>query len=89
MLEYLETQKKLTTNQWKIVTAAILGDMLDFFDYFLIGFVLAFVVGGWHLTYGQSALICCRQASVPFPAPFSGAGWPTGSAGGRHSSARR
>ena len=44
MLELLERQKKLTANQWKIAGAATLGDMLDFFDFFLIGFVLAFVV---------------------------------------------
>jgi len=37
--------------------AAILGDLLDFFDYYLIGFVLAFIVGPWKLTYGESAII--------------------------------
>ena len=31
MLEYLEQQKKLTINQWKIFAAATIGDMLDFF----------------------------------------------------------
>ena len=31
--------------------------MLEFFDYFLIGFVLAFIVGPWQLTFGQSAII--------------------------------
>lgn len=45
MLELLERQQKLTLNQKKIVFAAIVGDMLDFFDYYLIGFVLAFIVG--------------------------------------------
>ena len=33
---------------------ANLGDMLDFFDFFLIGYVLAFIFKEWHLTYGQS-----------------------------------
>lgn len=70
MLEHLERQKRLTANQWKIVTAAILGDMLDFFDYFLIGFVLAFVVGGWHLTYGQSALILLSAGIGAVPGAF-------------------
>ena len=37
MLELLERQERLTVNQWKIISAAILGDMLDFFDFFLIG----------------------------------------------------
>ena len=57
MLELLDRQEKLTANQWKIAIAATLGDMLDFFDFFLIGFVLAFIVKDWHLTYGQSGMI--------------------------------
>jgi putative MFS transporter len=57
MLDVLERQQKLTKNQWKIISAAVLGDMLDFFDYGLIAFALAFIVGQWKLTYGQSAMI--------------------------------
>jgi putative MFS transporter len=57
MLERLERQEKLTVNQWKIIATAGVGDMLDFFDFFLIGYVLAFILKEWHLTYGQSALI--------------------------------
>jgi MFS transporter, putative metabolite:H+ symporter len=57
VLHHLERQQRLTNNQRKIVVAAILGDMLDFFDFYLIGFVLAFIVGEWQLTYGQSAMI--------------------------------
>ena len=57
MLERLERQEKLTANQWKIIATAGVGDMLDFFDFFLIGYVLAFILKDWHLTYGQSAAI--------------------------------
>jgi putative MFS transporter len=57
MFERLDAAQSLTANQWRIVTAAILGDMLEFFDYFLIGFVLAFIIGPWQLTFGQSAII--------------------------------
>src|SRR5258708_38982980 len=57
MLELLEQQKKLTVNQWKIFTAATIGDMLDFFDFLLIAFVLAFIVKDWNLTYGESGPI--------------------------------
>ncbi len=57
MFELLDQRTRLTGNQRKIVVAAILGDTLEFFDYFLIGFVLAFVVGPWGLTFGQSAII--------------------------------
>ncbi|MBV9828903.1 MAG: hypothetical protein JO001_25040 [Alphaproteobacteria bacterium] len=35
MLERLEQQKKLTANQWRIIMTANLGEMLDFFDFFL------------------------------------------------------
>jgi putative MFS transporter len=67
MLELLERQTKLTANQWKIAGAATLGDMLDFFDFFLIGFVLGFVVKEWHLTYGESAAILLASGiSAPF-----------------------
>ena len=47
----------LTGNQKKIVAAAVIGDELEFFDYFLIGFVLAFIIGPWKLTFGQSAIV--------------------------------
>ena len=70
MLELLEQQRTLTVNQWKIITAAILGDMLDFFDFFLIGFVLAFIVGAWHLTYGQSAWILLSAGIGAIPGAF-------------------
>jgi putative MFS transporter len=57
MFELLDQQNKLTGNQKRIVTAAVLGDMLEFFDYFLIGFVLPFMIGSWNLTFLQSAVM--------------------------------
>jgi len=73
MLDLLEQQKKLTFNQWKIAGAATLGDMLDFFDFFLIGFVLAFIVKDWNLTYGQSgAILLASGVSAPFGSLFYG-----------------
>jgi putative MFS transporter len=57
MFERLDATRSLTANQMRIIAAAILGDMLEFFDYFLIGFVLAFIVGPWGLSFGQSAII--------------------------------
>ena len=57
MFERLDSARSLTGNQIKIVVAAIVGDMLEFFDYFLIGFVLAFIIKPWQLTFGQSAII--------------------------------
>jgi len=57
MLQYLEQQTRLTGNQHRIIAAAVLGDMLEFFDYFLIGYVVAFIAGPWKLTFGESAVI--------------------------------
>ena len=73
MLEHLERQKSLTANQYKICAAATIGDMLDFFDFYLIGFVLAFIVGGWHLTYGESgAILLSSGIGAPLGSIFWG-----------------
>jgi putative MFS transporter len=73
MLEHLERQESLTTNQYKIFAAALIGDMLDFFDFYLIGFVLAFIVGDWHLTYGQSgAILLSSGIGAPLGSLFWG-----------------
>src|ERR1700760_3984546 len=57
MFNELDRRTSLTGNQIKILAAAIIGDALEFFDYFLIGFVLAFLIGPWKLTFGQSATV--------------------------------
>src|SRR4030081_1001909 len=57
MFEILDRQTRLSDNQIRIPPAAIIGDALEFFDYFLIGFVLAFLIGPWKLTFGQSAVV--------------------------------
>jgi putative MFS transporter len=57
MLERLEQQKKLTTNQWKLICTANVADLLDFFDFFLIGYVTAALTKEWSLTYWQGGAI--------------------------------
>src|SRR6201992_3151586 len=57
MFEILDRRTSLTANQLKILAAAVIGDALEFFDYFLISFVLAFLIGPWKLTFGQSAIV--------------------------------
>ena len=44
MLDLLDQQNSLTINQWKIFTACVFSIVIDFFDFALIGFVLAFFV---------------------------------------------
>jgi putative MFS transporter len=70
MLELLDKQTSLTVNQWKIFLACFFSLALDFFDFFLIGFVLAFFVKDWHLTYGQSALILLSSGVASVPAGY-------------------
>jgi len=70
VLERLEQQKKLTANQWRIILTTNLGDMLDFFDFFLIGYVLAFILKEWHITYGQSAIILISAGLGAVPGAF-------------------
>lgn len=48
---------RLTGNHYKVVSAAVLGDMLEFFDLALISFVVAFIAGPWQLTYTATASI--------------------------------
>ena len=49
MFDVLDRQTTLATcNQKKIIGAAVIGDALEFFDYFLISYVLAFVIGPWN-----------------------------------------
>ena len=88
MFEHLEARHSLTANQWRIIAAAIIGDMLEFFDYFLIGFVLAFIVGPWQLSFGQSAIILLSSGIGAILGAAYGGVLPIASVGARCSSAR-
>ena len=57
MLRALDQQQKLSTNQYKLIAAAIFGFGLEFLDYFLIAFILTFITGPWGLSFGDSAAI--------------------------------
>jgi putative MFS transporter len=57
MIELLEQQKKLTVNQWKLICTANVADLLDFFDFFLIGYVTAALTKEWQLAYWQGGAI--------------------------------
>lgn len=67
MLALLEQQQTLTVNQWKIFTACLFSIVIDFFDFALIGFVLAFFVKDWHLTFGQSGAILFASGIAAIP----------------------
>src|SRR5246500_1685896 len=67
MIELLEQQKKLTANQWKLICTANVADLLDFFDFFLIGYVTAALTKQWSLTYweGGGILLASGLGAVP------------------------
>src|SRR5256885_3434964 len=70
MIELLERQKKLTTNQWKLICTANLADLLDFFDFFLIGYVTAALTKEWSLTYWQGGAILLASRLRAGPGAF-------------------
>jgi putative MFS transporter len=74
MIELLEQQKKLTTNQWKLICTANLADLLDFFDFFLIGYVTAALTKQWSLTYLQGGGILLASGLGAVPGAFF-SGW--------------
>ena len=67
MIERLEQQQKLTSNQWKLICTANVADLLDFFDFFLIGYVTAALTKEWSLAYwqGGTILLASGLGAVP------------------------
>lgn len=47
----------MTKNHYKVISAAVLGDLLEFFDFTIISFVLTFILVPWGLNYGSTAMI--------------------------------
>src|SRR5205814_99630 len=70
MIERLEAQKKLTANQWKLICTANIADLLDFFDFFLIGYVTAALTKEWSLTYWQGGAILLASGLGAVPGAF-------------------
>jgi putative MFS transporter len=70
MFRQLDDAQSLTTNQMKIVAAAIVGDMLEFVDYYPIPFVRPFIIEPWHLTFGESAIVLTSSGVGAIRAPL-------------------
>lgn len=47
----------LNRRQKGLIVAAVLGTMLEFFDFFIVAFILTVIAGPWNLTFGQSSFI--------------------------------
>ena len=48
---------KISSRHFKMVSMSGINVMMDFFDNFIIAFVLASIIGPWGLTYGQSSIV--------------------------------
>ena len=48
---------RLDTRYWTLFGLLAVGGALDFFDFFVVGYLVAVVGPQWHLTYGQSSLM--------------------------------
>src|SRR5260370_6360906 len=70
MIELLERQKRLTANQWKLICTANVADLLDFFDFFLIGYVTAALTKQWSLTYWEGGAILLASGIGAPPRAF-------------------
>jgi len=88
MFEILDRRTSLTGNQIKILAAAIIGDALEFFDYFLIGFVLRLPDRTWKSPLGSPHRLDEFRHRRHHGCLPSGAGSPTASAAARSLSHR-
>lgn len=50
-------QSPLTRRQRMLVGAAVVSNTVEFFDFFIVGFILSIIAGPWQLTFGESAAI--------------------------------
>ena len=48
---------KLTPRYYATIALLVLQEMFEFYDFFVVGFIVAVIGPGWHLTYGQSAIM--------------------------------
>src|SRR6516225_8906741 len=65
-----DRQKRLTANQWKLICTANIADLLDFFDFFLIGYVTAALTKEWSLPYWQGGAILLASGLGAVPGAF-------------------
>jgi putative MFS transporter len=47
----------LTGRYYATIALIVLQEMFEFYDFFLVGYLVSVLAPGWHLTYGQSAMM--------------------------------
>src|ERR1700744_18396 len=50
-------QSRLTPRYYATVALMVAQEMFEFYDFFLVGYLVSQLAPGWHLTYGQSAIM--------------------------------
>src|ERR1700724_3404304 len=50
-------QSNLTPRYYLTIGLLVLQEMFEFYDFFLVGYLVSVLAPGWHLTYGQSAVM--------------------------------
>ncbi len=50
-------QSNLTPRYYLTIALLVLQEMFEFYDFFLVGYLVSVLAPGWHLTYGQSAMM--------------------------------
>jgi MFS transporter, putative metabolite:H+ symporter len=50
-------KSRLTPRYYATVALMVAQEMFEFYDFFLVGYLVSVLAPGWHLTYGQGALM--------------------------------
>jgi putative MFS transporter len=50
-------KSNLTPRYYLTIALLVLQEMFEFYDFFLVGYLVSVLAPGWHLTYGQSAVM--------------------------------
>src|SRR6202171_4392412 len=50
-------KSNLTPRYYLTIALLVLQEMFEFYDFFLVGYLVSVLAPGWHLTYGQSAMM--------------------------------
>src|SRR5262245_28933602 len=50
-------KSRLTPRYYLTIALIVMQEMFEFYDFFLVGYLVSVLAPGWHLTYGQSAMM--------------------------------
>lgn len=50
-------KSRLTPRYYATIALLVAQEMFEFYDFFLVGYLVSVLAPGWHLTYGQSAMM--------------------------------